>query len=179
MRQLLLTLFILLAVGVVAIAEGPYPNAQTPTAPQVTNVSGTDGAGTEGTLEVSTVEVAAGTVATRESHLGVQVVYVLEGAGSLAVDGQPPVALKAGAVVQFAPKQNYMFTNISKAQTLKVLVIDPVETGQPHLVLTKSGTHQQKEARQQNEGCQLIPNEDLSQQKNNEQVSSTMKGLVF
>ena len=30
-----------------------------------------------------------------------------------------------------------------------------------------------------NEGCQLIPNGDLSQQKTNEQDSSIMKGLVF
>ena len=39
-------------------------------------------------------------------------------------------------------------------------------------------THQQKEARQQNEGCQLIPNEDLNKQKT-ERDGSTMKGLVF
>ncbi len=39
-------------------------------------------------------------------------------------------------------------------------------------------THQQKETRQQNEGCQLIPNGDLNKQKT-ERDSSTMKGLVF
>ena len=45
-----------------------------------------------------------------------------------------------------------------------------------------SGTRQQKEAHQQNEGCQLIPNGDLSQQKSKEskeQDGSIMKGLVF
>ena len=41
------------------------------------------------------------------------------------------------------------------------------------------GTRQQKEARQQNEGCQLIPNKDLSPHKTNEQDTSLMKGLVF
>ena len=58
-------------------------------------------------------------------------------------------------------------------------VVDLVETEQPHLVLAKSGTRQQKEARQQNEGCQLIPNGDISQQKSKEQDGSSMKGLVF
>ena len=62
---------------------------------------------------------------------------------------------------------------------VKVLVVDVSETGQPRVVLAKSGTRQQKEARQQNEGCQVIPNRDFRQQKTNEQDSSIMKGLVF
>lgn len=64
-------------------------------------------------------------------------------------------------------------------QSPKVLVVDFVESGQPRVVLAKSGTQQLKEARQQNEGCQVNPNEDLSQQKTNEQIGSTMKGLIF
>jgi hypothetical protein len=52
------------------------------------------------------------------------------------------------------------------AQSPKVLVVDRVELGQPHVVLAKSGTRQQKEA------CQL------TQPKPNEQ-DITMKGLVF
>ena len=39
-------------------------------------------------------------------------------------------------------------------------------------------SERQKEARQQNEGCQLIPNGDLDKQKT-ERDSSIMKGLVF
>ena len=57
-------------------------------------------------------------------------------------------------------------------------VVDLVEAGQPHLVLANRGTRQQREARQQHEGCQLIPNGDLNQQKTNDQDSSTMKGWV-
>ena len=63
-------------------------------------------------------------------------------------------------------------------QSMKVPVIDVVEWGQPHVVLAKSGTRQ-KEMRQQNDGCQVIPNGDLNPQKTNEQESSIMKGLVF
>lgn len=54
-----------------------------------------------------------------------------------------------------------------------------IETGQPHVVLAKSGTRQQKEALQQSEGCPVIPNGDHNQQKPDEQTSSLMKGLVF
>jgi hypothetical protein len=57
--------------------------------------------------------------------------------------------------------------------------VDLVETGQPHLVLAKNGTRQQKEARQQIEGCPLTPNGDLGQQRITEQERSIMKGLVF
>jgi hypothetical protein len=64
-------------------------------------------------------------------------------------------------------------------QRMKVLVVDVEASGQPRVVLAKSGTRQQKEMRQQNDGCQVIPNGDLSQQKTNEQESSIMKGLVF
>jgi len=58
-------------------------------------------------------------------------------------------------------------------------VVDLVETGQPHLVLAKSETRQQKEARQKIEGCPLTPNGDLGQQRITEQERSIMKGLVF
>ena len=53
------------------------------------------------------------------------------------------------------------------------------QTGEPHVVLAKSGTRQQKEARQETEGCPVMPNEALGQQKPNETERSIMKGLVF
>jgi quercetin dioxygenase-like cupin family protein len=180
MRHMILTLFMMTAVGVFAIAEGRAPIAQTPTGPQIINLLRTDVAGPEGKLSnVSNVELPSGAVDARDSHLGVEVVYVLEGTGSLEVDGKPPVALKPGTVIQFAPKHHHVLKNTSRTQTLKVLIVDLVETGQPHLMLANRETRQQKEARQQNEGCQISPNGDLSQQKTNEQDSSTMKGLVF
>ena len=91
MRHMMLTLFMMIAVGVFAIAEGRAPNPQTPTGPQVINLLRTDGAG----ANVRTVELAAGAMDARDSHPGAGVIYVLEGAGSLEVDGKPPVALKA------------------------------------------------------------------------------------
>ena len=173
MKPIMLTLFMMIAVGVFALAEGRGPNPQTSTTPQVINLLRTDGAG----ANVSTVELAAGAVDARESHLGAQVVYVLEGTGTLAMDDKPPVPLKPGTVVQVAPISLHVLTNTSLTQPLKVLVVDLVETGQPRVVLANRGARQQAEARQQKE-CQLIPDGDLSQQKTNEQ-NPTMKGLVF
>ena len=178
MRQMILTLFMMIAAGVFAIGAGRAPNAQTTMGAQVINLLRTDAAGNEGRLwNISTVELASGAMEARDPHLGIEVVYVLEGAGSLEVDGKPPVALKPGTVVQLAPKQNHVLTNTSLTQTLKFLVVDLIETGQPHLVLANGKTRQQKEARQQKE-CQLIPNRDLNQQKTSDK-NSTMKGLVF
>ena len=63
--------------------------------------------------------------------------------------------------------------------SLQVFVVDVVESGQPYVVLAKSGTRQQKEMRQHNEGCQVVPNGDLSQEKTSGLDGSIMKGLVF
>ena len=174
MKPIMLTLFMMIAVGVFALAEDRSPNPQTSPTPQVFNLLRTDGAG----ANVNTVELAAGAVDARESHLAAQVVvYVLEGTGTLAVDDKPPVPLKPGTVVQVAPTNLQVLTNTSLTQTLKVLVVDLVETGQPRVVLANGGTRQQKEAYQQKE-CEVVPNGDLSQHKTRVQ-DSTMKGLVF
>ena len=57
-------------------------------------------------------------------------------------------------------------------------VVNMFQMGEPHVVLAGRGTRQQKEARQQSEGCPVVPNGDLSRQKTDEQ-DITMKGLIF
>jgi quercetin dioxygenase-like cupin family protein len=161
MKPMLLTLFMMIGVGVFALAEGR----------DRADVVGADGK----LLNLSTVELAPGAVNALES-LSAEVVYVLEGAGALNVDGKPAVALKVGTVVQLAPKHNHVFTNTSLTRTLKILVVQLVETGQARVVLATSGTRHQKQGGQE---CQQLPNGDLSQQKNKEQEGSIMKGLVF
>jgi hypothetical protein len=59
------------------------------------------------------------------------------------------------------------------------LTVDVLDTGRPHVVLTKSGMPQQKQKRDDNEGCQVIPNGKLNEHKSQEQDHSIMKGLVF
>ena len=62
--------------------------------------------------------------------------------------------------------------------TQSVNVVDVIESGRAHVVFAKSATRQQNEARQQSEGCPVIPNSELSQPKVSERDITT-RGLVF
>lgn len=174
MRHVILTFF-LIAVGTLAltIVAGHDLHAQD-IRPQAATLLKTDVAGVEGKeWNVITVELAPGVVDARHSYPGVQLVYVLEGAGFLQVDGKPPVALNPGVAAAFGPKQPHVLMNTSKTQTLKVLVVLLREKGQPRLTLANRGAPRHRESGEQ------IQNADVSQQKANEQKNSTRPGLVF
>ncbi|MGH7206492.1 MAG: cupin domain-containing protein [Nitrospiraceae bacterium] len=174
MRQVILTLFVL-ATGTLALtfATGQDLNAQT-MGPQVTTLLKTDVAGVEGKeWNVITVELAPGAVDARHSYPGVELVYVLEGAGFLEVDGKSPVALNPGAVAALNPKQIHLLKNASQTQTLKVLVVLLHENGHQRPMLAN-----QRAPRHQGGGGSMS-NGDLRQQKATEQDNSTHTGLVF
>ena len=83
-----------------------------------------DVAGAEGReWKVVTVELAPGTADARHFQPGVELVYVLEGAGYLEADGKPKVALNPGAVTTLQPKQSHVLKNASQTRPLKVLVV--------------------------------------------------------
>ncbi len=83
-----------------------------------------DAAGKEGReWKIVTVELAPGTADARHFHPGVELVYVLEGAGYLEADGEPPVTLNPGAVTTLQPKQGHVLKNASQTRPLKVLVV--------------------------------------------------------
>jgi hypothetical protein len=73
-------------------------------------------------------------------------------------------------VLGFAAGWNAQATTGTQVFTL-------VEAAQPHVVLATSATRRQAETREQ--GCQVVPNGDVNQQKTKDQDSSIMKGLVF
>ena len=58
-------------------------------------------------------------------------------------------------------------------------VLNPVEMEQVRVVLAKTEARQQKDARQYNEGCPVIPNGEVGRQKLSEEERRLMKGLVF
>ena len=76
-----------------------------------------------GEWKVVTVELAPGAADARHFHPGVELVYVLEGAGYLEADGKPKVALNPGAVTTLQPKQALVLKNASQTRPLKVLVV--------------------------------------------------------
>ena len=79
--------------------------------------------------KVVTVELAPGTADARHFQPGVELVYVLEGAGYLEADGKPKVALNPGAVTTIQPKQAHVLKNASQTRPLKVLVVLRSQTG--------------------------------------------------
>lgn len=173
MRPRILTLLIFAGTLALAIAAGQDLSAQT-SRPQVTTLLKTEVAGVEGKeWNVITVELAPGAVNARYSYPGIELVYVLEGAGFLEVHGKPPVALNPGVVAALNPKQIHILKNTSQTQTLKVVVVLLLEKGQQRPILAKRG------APRHQGGGDPISNGDLRQQKANEQKHSTLPGLVF
>jgi quercetin dioxygenase-like cupin family protein len=84
----------------------------------------TEAAGAEGReWKVVTVELAPGTADARQFQPGVELVYVLEGAGYLEAAGKPKVALSSGAVTTLQPKQGHVLKNASQTRPLRVLVV--------------------------------------------------------
>ncbi len=140
MRQVLLTLFVAAAVTpTVGLAAGQDLNGQAP-GPQVTTLLKAGVAGAEGKeWNVLSVELAPGKADTRQFHPGVQLVYVLEGAGVLEVDGKRPVALSLGTVAALGPKEAHAIKNTSQTQVLKILVVQLLEKQQDRSVVTKRG----------------------------------------
>lgn len=140
MRQVILTLTVIFAGTLgLGIAAGQDLNAQT-VEPQVTMRLKADVAGVKGKeWKVITVELPPGAVDTRHSYPGVKLVYVLEGAGLVEVDGKPPVALNPGVVASFNPEQIHVLKNTSQTQTLKVLVVLFLEKGHQRPLLSNRG----------------------------------------
>jgi len=172
-RPMILTLLMFAGMLALALIAGQDLNAQT-VGPQVTTPLRTEVAGVEDMeWNVLTVDVAPGAVDTRHFRPGVELVYVLEGAGVLGVDGQPPVALNPGIVATLHPKQPQVFKNTSPTQTLKVLVVLLLARGHQRPMLANGGPSRHQK------GLEHIANGDIHQPKTNERKDPTRPGLVF
>ena len=102
MKQAILALFVMV-VGSVSIAD----------------VAVADGK----EWKVVTIELSPGTVDAWHFHPGAELVYVLEGAGLLEVDGKPSVTLNPRVATTLQPKQDHVLKNASQTRPLKVLVV--------------------------------------------------------
>jgi len=140
MRVMMLALLLIfVGTSAFAIAAGHDLSAQT-RGPQVTTIVKTDGAGEEDKeWKVLTVELAPGAGAAHHSYSGIELVYVLAGAGLLEADGTPPVALNAGTVATLHPKHIHVLKNTSQSKKLKALLVVVLEKGQSRRALTDRG----------------------------------------
>ncbi len=92
----------------------------------------TDLAGMDGKeLIVSRFETASSWAHGRHYHVGHELVYVLDGAATVQVEGNPPVTLPTGAAAYFPPKQVHAGRNASPTAGLTFLLVRIHEKGQP------------------------------------------------
>ncbi len=78
---------------------------------------------------IGTSELAPNAASGRQSHPGPEGGYVLQGSGTILVDGQPPLPVKAGQSYKLAPGAIHDVQ--SGAAGVKLLVTWVVEKGKP------------------------------------------------
>ena len=82
------------------------------------------------------VAFAPGVVAPNHSHPGEEIVYVVEGVLEYALEGRPPVTLKAGEVLFIPAGAPHAVTNVGSGNAAE-LATYIVEKGKPLLAIVK------------------------------------------
>jgi quercetin dioxygenase-like cupin family protein len=82
------------------------------------------------------VELDPGVAFGRHSHPGEEIVYVLEGSLEYAIDGKPPVTLKAGGVLFIPAGAIHAAKNVGSGNGAE-LATYIVEKGKPLVVMAK------------------------------------------
>ena len=82
------------------------------------------------------VEIAPGVVAPNHSHPGEEIAYVIEGSLEYALEGRPPVTLKAGDALFIPAGLPHVVTNVGSGDASE-LATYIVEKGKPLLTLVK------------------------------------------
>ena len=130
MRRTVLTLGLVLAAGIALGVIGTkvlsaQSESTTRTVLLRTDLAGMDGQ--EGIIMVAVI--APGAATGKHYHPGHEFAYVLEGSGTLEVEGKPPMALKPGAAIYQPPGQVHNGRNASATAPLKILVLHITEKG--------------------------------------------------
>src|SRR5574341_2092339 len=132
MRRTAVFLGVALAVGIAAGAIG----TQVLSAPQgpvtrtvLLETDLAEMAGKEGSVILA--EIAPGAATGKHVHPAHEFAYVLEGDGTLEVEGKPPVSLKPGVAIHQPPGQVHNGRNASATSALKILAVYIAEKDQP------------------------------------------------
>ena len=138
MRRTAVLLGVSLAVGIAVgvIGAGALSATQGPVTRTV--LLETDLAGMEGKKGfVILAEIAPGAATGKHTHPAHEFAYVLEGDGTLEVEGRPPVSLKPGVAIHQPPGQVHNGRNTSATSALKILAVYIAEKNQPHTAPVK------------------------------------------
>jgi quercetin dioxygenase-like cupin family protein len=123
MRKLVLVGLGVVALGVAGAAVQQEALKRTP-------LQKAEFPGDQWVTQTMLVEIAAGGMAPRHTHPGIEVTYVMEGEGDLLVDGQPDRHLKAGDSFQVPAGVVHAARNTGSVPE-KLLVTYVVEKGKP------------------------------------------------
>lgn len=85
-------------------------------------------------VTVSLIEIPPGAASGKHIHPGQLIVYVLEGAAIVDIEGRPPVTVVAGEVSYETPDQVMTVTNASATEPLRGLAINIGDKGQPRTI---------------------------------------------
>jgi len=132
MRRTAVLLGVSLAVGIAVgvIGAGALSATQGPVTRTV--LLETDLAGMERKKGfVILAEIAPGAATGKHTHPAHEFAYVLEGDGTLEVEGRPPVSLKPGVAIHQPPGQIHNGRNTSATSALKILAVYIAEKTQP------------------------------------------------
>ncbi len=138
MRRASLTLASTLALGITAgVISGRIIHAQQETINRsvLRRADLSDIKGREGVIVLS--EIAPGATVARHSHPGDELTYVLSGAGTMEIDGKPPLNFKQGDTYYHPAKVVHSFKNLSKTTPIKLLVFWVIPKGQPLTIPAK------------------------------------------
>jgi len=138
MRRMTVLLGVTLAVGIAVGAIGARVLSATQGPVTRTVLLETDLAGMEGKEGfVILAEIAPGAATGKHTHPAHEFAYVLEGDGTLEVEGRPPVSLKPGVAIHQPPGQIHNGRNTSATSALKILAVYIAEKDQPHTAPVK------------------------------------------
>ena len=128
----------ILAVAALIVASASAPHVARAQAPGITrtdlqrhDLSVPGG----GVIQVC-VEFTPGVVAPKHSHPGEEIIIVVEGVLGSALEGRPPVTLKAGDVLFIPAGTPYAVTNVGRGHATE-LATYVAETRKPLIVLVE------------------------------------------
>jgi quercetin dioxygenase-like cupin family protein len=93
-------------------------------------------------LSIVRVVIAPGVTEHRHRHPGLEIVYVLNGSGSIDIDGKSS-SLSKGTVIPVPAGATKALTNASRAKPLEVLAVLALEPGAPPVSMIDEGPRTQ------------------------------------
>ena len=138
MKRTAFVIGLTLAIGITLGAIGNQIIHAQPEPVKRTVLLTTDLVGMEGKEAILTLaEIAPGAATGKHTHPGYEFNYVLEGSGTLEIEGKPSIPLTPGTAIYQPSTQVHRGVNDSSTAPLKIFSVYIVEKGHPLAVPVK------------------------------------------